>query len=103
MTKPRPPRPVRAWAIVQDDGTYSETPYLFIKTTKPNNSCLSKTERMVRVTVVPEGATSAEAECARLRRLLRKASHELRPSAFPDDRALAKEIDAALRRKGGRR
>jgi hypothetical protein len=94
---------VRAWAIARDDGKFSDAPYMFIKTTKPHRSVAGKTERIVRVTIVPDGTPSAEAEVRKLRKALRRALKRLGGPRMCIDygwQQVADEIDAALRRRG---
>lgn len=77
MTKPKPPRPVRAWAPGLPDGALSveqgQVPvFMSRKDAKFDCEMANDGSKPIRVTVVPDGATSAEAECRRLRRALSK-------------------------------
>jgi hypothetical protein len=99
--KPKPPRAVRAWACGFGDGEFAvqqgQIP-VFMKRADAKFDCemANDLSRPVPVRLVPDTTPSAEAEN---RRLLRRAWRELKRSPFPEDRRLADEIDAALRRR----
>ena len=101
--KPKPPRAVRAWAIADGRGKFSTAPYLFIKTTKPHRSVAGNGERIVRVTVSPDGEVcGAVAEVRRLRKALREVRKSVAGYIWTGGtrHMLVTQIDAALRRRG---
>jgi hypothetical protein len=94
--KPKPPRAVRAWAIYSRGEILEFGAFNRLAVCPHRVGALNFGDRPVRVTIVPDATPSTEAEN---RRLLRRAWRELKRSPFPEDRRLADEIDAALRRR----
>ena len=112
MTKPRPPRPVRAWAETVSPGDLRIACNVWgtVNVAKTRKRCalysMDENAKPIRVTILPDGATSAEAEARKLRRALREVRNVIETRA-PRDATwrpfLVTQIDAALRRKGGSR
>jgi len=109
--RPKPPRAVRAWAEELGRACWREcrasaktrkvTVTLQFERGNPAPYAHRIAESAVdALNSVPDATPSAEAEVRRFKTLLRKASRELKTSPFPEDRRLADEIDAALRRRG---
>ena len=104
MTAPKP-KPVRAWAIYSRGGViprHALTTSCLCVSPKRGKFLVGPGERVIRVTIVPDGTPSQDAEVRRLRRLLRNVWRELNVSGFETDNVLADRIDAALRGRRGR-
>lgn len=91
----RKPKPVRAWC-------HTEKGKLDVKGVGIRPWKRVSCTKCVRVTIVPDGTPSQDAEVRRLRRLLRNVWRELNVSGFETDNVLADRIDAALRGRRGR-
>ena len=94
---------MRAWAIYSRGGViprHALTTSCLCVSPKRGKFLVGPGERVIRVTIVPDGTPSQAAEVRRLRKLLRKVAPFVGWTGCPD--GMRDEIDAALRGRRGR-
>ena len=99
MTTPKP-KPVRAWAIYSRGGViprHALTTSCLCVSPKRGKFLVGPGERVIRVTIVPDGTPSQAAEVRRLRRLLREIRWTFEDAARvpPEDIIARQAINAA--------
>lgn len=111
MTKPRPPRPVRVFMRKAFEDAMWDADKGFMRRYSDDHGAKVEAvadfvlRRMRRSRHFrPDGATSAEADVRKLRRALREIRTFVANSTlgYATQQFLVTQIDAALRRKGGR-